>query len=805
MAEDSKKPYGNVEYADPGYQSDGQHRYPIDTEEHARAAWSYINKASNASAYSSADLAKVKAKIKSACKKFGIEIAGDSEGDSEDKNEPAEARDGAIECRARIDIPATISNEILFLPTGLHAITPIHGGIGRPIKVKVDSHTAITLEQQRGQILSKGKRPYLDFNHEDGPASFWPEQFAWRTGEGVVAKGTWSSSGKKAVEGKDYRAFSPVFHVDDKSKDPSVVVCCDRASPNMGGLVNDPAFSSLPLWAKNGTDAEPAGGASSDKTTKKGKKMEDEHNEIAALRAKNTELAAEVDKLKAIVAEDDQDESKKDKLERVEATFRANQFELEAAELRAENKKQREEITKRNRVAAKAAIKQAVMDGKIHPKDFRTQEKWENEATADPDFIKNVINATIGAKAGGRIIDGAGGTFRNEISISAEDPTSVFAKMSQVLRQSAATGNREVKAQLGLEFAAIYAAEFAETEKNRNQRNRLVNMRLQVADDAIKAADVTDSNLGTVAGTLVTQRTLELLKIIFPELTRFTTDFSDEPATYNQTIMTRTVSLPPVITYSTATGWQDATAATTDVPVVINNHKGIPITFNNQLLASTMRRLFGEFAEASAYQLGKALVDSLYANLTDANFTNNYLAASTTFARASVIDIGVQLTLRGVPLSPNARTMLLWPAAFGNLEKDTALINMATWQRPELFMQGVGTDAALMIPIEGFQIYTAPNMPSNNANLVGFAGSRSALVMATRTPNDYTTVLPGASFGNVQMVSDPDIGITVMQVQYVNHVLSTATSRIALMWGTAAGQTAAGQLIKAAAGSGSSR
>jgi len=44
-----------------------------------------------------------------------------------------------------------------------------------------------------------------------------------------------------------------------------------------------------------------------------------------------------------------------------------------------------------------------------------------------------------------------------------------------------------------------------------------------------------------------------------------------------------------------------------------------------------------------------------------------------------------------------------------------------------------------------------------------------------------------------------------MQVQYVNHVLGTATSRLALMWGTAAGQTNAGQLIKAAVGSGSAR
>lgn len=77
----SKEPYGDVEYADPGYQSDKQKRYPIDTEEHARAAWAYINKAENASAYSSEDLAKVKAKIAAACKKFGIDVSRSAEDD----------------------------------------------------------------------------------------------------------------------------------------------------------------------------------------------------------------------------------------------------------------------------------------------------------------------------------------------------------------------------------------------------------------------------------------------------------------------------------------------------------------------------------------------------------------------------------------------------------------------------------------------------------------------------------------------------------------------------------------------------
>ncbi len=68
-AKKDNKPYGDVQYADPGYQKDGKKRYPIDTEEHIRAAWSYINKAKNAAQYTSEQVSHIKSKIVSAWKK----------------------------------------------------------------------------------------------------------------------------------------------------------------------------------------------------------------------------------------------------------------------------------------------------------------------------------------------------------------------------------------------------------------------------------------------------------------------------------------------------------------------------------------------------------------------------------------------------------------------------------------------------------------------------------------------------------------------------------------------------------------
>ncbi len=78
MADKTKEPYGSdANYADPGYRN-GVKRYPCDTAEHVRAAWSYINPADNAKFYTAEQLDRMKAHIKAAAKKFGIDIA-DSE------------------------------------------------------------------------------------------------------------------------------------------------------------------------------------------------------------------------------------------------------------------------------------------------------------------------------------------------------------------------------------------------------------------------------------------------------------------------------------------------------------------------------------------------------------------------------------------------------------------------------------------------------------------------------------------------------------------------------------------------------
>jgi hypothetical protein len=72
--QEGKREYGDVEFADPV-----NNKYPIDTDEHIRAAWSYINHKDNAAKYDKDEVETIKRRIKKAAKEHGIEISSDDD------------------------------------------------------------------------------------------------------------------------------------------------------------------------------------------------------------------------------------------------------------------------------------------------------------------------------------------------------------------------------------------------------------------------------------------------------------------------------------------------------------------------------------------------------------------------------------------------------------------------------------------------------------------------------------------------------------------------------------------------------
>jgi hypothetical protein len=304
--------------------------------------------------------------------------------------------------------------------------------------------------------------------------------------------------------------------------------------------------------------------------------------------------------------------------------------------------------------------------------------------------------------------------------------------------------------------------------------------------DPVKASNA----FGTLVGNVVTQRTLELLRVQLPTLSRISTDMSDESVKYGVTVYSRVVGIPTVGTYSTSTGYPDAeTEAETDVPVIMNAHKCVSLALNAETIGGTARNIFDELAPANAYALGKDLVDAVYALITAANFTNTATErAAAEFGRDTVIDIAKALTARGVPMGSGFRTLLLNQDYSAALAKDPTVSLLAVYQQPGIITEGNLPNVHGFVPIE------ASNLPTTG-NLAGFGFSKSALLAVTRVPADYTRILPGAAYGNAQVITDPDTGASLLQVDFVDHNLGTATRRVAWQYGVAKGQINAGQRL----------
>ncbi len=764
----------------------------------------------------------------------------------------------AILCRAAVQLSPTATGEMMYMPGGVQSITPIDGGIGQPIRVVVDAAGAAALNEQVAALKARNKRPFFDFNHEDGPASFWPEEFYFSESPapGIYCRGEWSASGRASVEGKEWRQFSPVFHVDNKRANPARIVCRAQAKPNMGGLVNDPAFHQiLPLWAKN------ADGAHS--ISNQENQMNEQ--ELAALRAKNQELQTELDTLKAnqaaLKAKNENDALVAAQIAAKEAELRAGAATLEVESLKAKNKAQGDAIAARNKADAEAAVKRAIDRHAIAAKDTTAQTALVAKATEDPGFIA-VIDAMQGQQLSGRMTP--------SVQITGEAPNAKLKAYAElVCRNSTVPLSAETakeKGRLARDAAAIFARDIEPDAV----------LGTITMEEAIKAADITDAQVGLLSGSLVLQRALPLMQYEYPILSSITTDYSDSPGLFNQQETTRILLKPAVQTYNPAAdasgrprGWDTVSPAqAVDVSVQLDEHIGVPIVFGVQTLAKTIRNLFAETAPMATYAMGERAVNKLTALMTAANFdayagntvgTGATTNGSTTITVAStaVMYPGQAISGTGIPANTyvasvvNATTATLTQAATAtgtgltftlNAGKvpttyptyvkalasfgiaDLGLIDaaMSTNEVPQQdrfvllnasYHSKLAQEPAVnnfwaatrqpevitkgnLPELQGFQPVKAPWFPSSN-NRVGFAGHKASLILKSRLPQDFTSAVGAMAPGSVTTVTAPG-GISVLLVQYISLQGNYAEWRPEVMLGAAVGERRAGLVITSA-------
>ena len=335
--------------------------------------------------------------------------------------------------------------------------------------------------------------------------------------------------------------------------------------------------------------------------------------------------------------------------------------------------------------------------------------------------------------------------------------------------------------------------------------------------DIIHAADTTDANVGTVNTGLVLMRNLGFLKNKLGWMPYISTDLRNEPALFNQNIFTRYIVPPPTVAFDTTNGWVTQTPTATDVNVQINQHYGVPITFQTQLLGSTVRNLFAEQQGAQIYALAEKVNQHFLTTLFTATWSGTIGTNSQPLANWNITGlVGIKnaLTISKVP--DIGRFVLLHSMHHDKLLQDSNLIlantlmaalggnggqaaaSYNTGELPVLFGLKV-LESQLALATSGTlgTVTVAGGVPSYGANnQIGFAGNMSSMLFAARIPQDYTTVLPGIpATAAIEIITDPDSGLSMMFTKYIDHKLAATVARVSLMWGDAQGDPRQGIII----------
>lgn len=302
------------------------------------------------------------------------------------------------------------------------------------------------------------------------------------------------------------------------------------------------------------------------------------------------------------------------------------------------------------------------------------------------------------------------------------------------------------------------------------------------------------NTLGTLSGSLVLQRVLELVFTMRPILNRITFSAVDpfsgsREAKLNQTVYARTIAIPTVGNFGDAA----AAVTTTDVPVTISAHKQVFHTFTLAEYNATDRRLVDEAAMPMAVAMANQMVDAIAALWVKASFPgptqeNIFSVANSDYdaliaVRKSLIDRGVPAGLPkfGAVSTGVYATMLADPRLTEADKNPTGDMSIRT---------------GVIRNVLDFDIFEYPALPTGE-NLQGFFGTPDSTVLAVRVPSNPEEVLgQGVKFpGNLGYITEPRTGLTVMAEQWIDADTLAANTRLHWMYGCAKGNANNGQRL----------
>ena len=285
------------------------------------------------------------------------------------------------------------------------------------------------------------------------------------------------------------------------------------------------------------------------------------------------------------------------------------------------------------------------------------------------------------------------------------------------------------------------------------------------------------------------QRTLEFLKIMFPALTRISSNFTSDQLLFNQQLITRVPVSMTAAAVVASTGYPvNNNAQTVDVPITMNQHDHVSFGFNDQEVSSTNRNLIDEQAVPAAFALGNKMFTYVFGLLTPANIPHENVILDADWARPDVIAQNKYLNLRGV--SPLNRFGIVNSNIFAELSADVTIVG-------NQYNVGATTiTTGKLTNIHGVDVMEWPALPAGGNYLSAIFGTNQMLAVASGVPKDPALVNPGVPIpGKIDVVTDPDTGMSLMVREFYDMAKGFHQVTLTWMYGAAVGLGLTGERV----------
>jgi len=289
-------------------------------------------------------------------------------------------------------------------------------------------------------------------------------------------------------------------------------------------------------------------------------------------------------------------------------------------------------------------------------------------------------------------------------------------------------------------------------------------------------------------GTLIAQKSLDLLVNKYPAISLIASDFSDVGAGYGETVRTRVISPRTAPQFSTATGYVAQDLTTSAVNVTLNRQPHATFTISAQELSSASPQMLEDYANLVASELG----DAIYSDITALLVSGNYPAGTVVPAAhagftGSVNQVNTQLNSRKVPKD---RVAIFNSTTYGKLWEDSIVRN-----DPNKYLIG---DTELP-KIQNTVLTDYPDLAAGSNGNVGAIFHKSAIAMAARLPEDVTSVGGTPQVSDVQNVMHPTLNLPIQVRTWEDPKFGSLNVSCTLQYGVAVGNSGAAQLIRTVA------